>query len=227
MKFSENSGVWTLCGLRRWRYAYRQASLCTVHITADPMSASVTSICRHVAGHWYNRQQHVRHRGMQRARRRLPLSQGTEPRATLHATHAHSVSSPFCSFQVNGSRSHVQAPRPVPPLPSLPRNCCTKRGETSLLCSCIPQRAGARRLVARALERQQGSFRDPLLLQKPAHYSCVSFRDQWSVARVLWPWLRALAPTAFPPQCEPARLPSACVRRQRERERELAFAYHV
>ena len=114
-----------------------------------------------------------------------------------------------------------------PPARSRPRNCCTKRGETSLLISCIPQRAGARRPVARALERQQGSSRDPLLLQKPAHHSCVSFRDQWSVARVLWPWLRALAPTAFPPQCAPARLPSACVRRERERERELALAYHM
>ena len=115
---------------------YRQASLCTVHITADPMPASVTSICRHVAGHWYNRQQHVRHRDMQRARRRLPLSQGTEPRATLHATHAHSELAIL--FAPSQWLSLARSSPPPGPALALPPSLATAAPNEAKRVCCAP-----------------------------------------------------------------------------------------
>ena len=221
MKFSENSGVWTLCGLRRWRYVYRQASLCTVHITAAPMSASVTSICRHVAGHWYNRQQHVR--------QEICSEQGAgflSHKALSHAQHCMlrtlTLSSPFCSLQVNGSRSHVQAPRPVPPSPSLPPSQLlhqTRRNESVvLLYPTKSRRKEAGRTSTGATARQ---------LQRPLAASETSAplvrQLQRPVERRTSPLALATGPCSdsFSAAMR-ARSASICIRAEREGEGERA-----
>ena len=73
---------------------------------------------------------------MQRARRRLPLSQGTEPRATLHATHAHSELAIL--FAPSQWLSLARSSPPPGPALALPPSLATAAPNEAKRVCCAP-----------------------------------------------------------------------------------------
>ena len=141
-------------------------------------------------------------------------------KALSHAQHCMlrtlTLSSPFCSLQVNGSRSHVQAPRPVPPSQLLHQ---TRRNESvDLLYPTKSRRKEAGRTSTGATARQ---------LQRPLAASETSApllrQLQRPVERRTSPLALATGPCSdsFSAAMR-ARSASICMRAEREGEGERA-----